>query len=73
MTKPEAELEFRETEFPFTVREYEQDGVPDLPARRESWNNWTDAQCKAGRITPHQDNTWAHPRWLETVRSSKFL
>ena len=26
---------------PFIREEYEQDGEPDWPARREGWNNWT--------------------------------
>lgn len=33
----------------------------DIPARDESWNNWTDYLCKDGVITPRQYSTWSHP------------
>jgi hypothetical protein len=34
----------------------------DAPALCEAWNNFTDALCKAGKITDHQYSTWTHPR-----------
>lgn len=44
------------------VRErYEQDGVPDWPARREAWNYFTDMLTRDGRITQHQRDTWTYP------------
>jgi len=45
---------------------YEQDGIPDYPARCESWNEFTDELCKDGYITLKQYSTWAAPR--ECVR-----
>ena len=47
---------------PFIQEEYEQDGEPDWPARRESWNNWTDSLCKDGQISDWQYDNWSQPR-----------
>lgn len=33
----------------------------DTTARRETWNNFTDALCKEGRITAKQYDSWTHP------------
>ena len=43
-------------------KQYEQDGIPDWPARREAWNNWTDSLCKDGQISDWQYENWSHPR-----------
>ena len=40
---------------------YEQDGIPDIPARCEAWNNWTDALCQGGQISDWQYENWSHP------------
>ena len=40
---------------------YEQDGLPDMPARREGWRNWTDSLCKDGQISDWQYENWSHP------------
>ena len=47
---------------PFIQDEYEQDGEPDWPARREAWNNWTDSLCKDGQISDWQYENWSQPR-----------
>ena len=47
---------------PFLRRQYEQDGQPDWPARREEWNNWTDFLCKDGQISDWQYANWSQPR-----------
>ena len=47
---------------PFIQDEYEEDGEPDWPARREAWNNWTDALCKDALISDWQYHNWTHPR-----------
>jgi len=47
---------------PFIQDEHEEDGEPDWPARREAWNNWTDALCKDGQISDWQYENWTHPR-----------
>jgi len=40
---------------------YEQDGIPDIPARCEAWNNWTDALASDGQISDWQVHNWGHP------------
>jgi hypothetical protein len=47
---------------PFIQDEYEEDGEPDWPARREAWNNWTDSLCKDGQISDWQYENWSQPR-----------
>ncbi len=52
---------FEDEVLPLVVEAYEQDGIPDWPARREAWNNWTDALCKDGEISDWQYANWSHP------------
>ena len=33
----------------------------DIVAKREAWNNFTDALCKEGYITTKQYNNWSNP------------
>ena len=40
---------------------YEQDGIPDIPARSEAWCNWTDSLCKSEVISDWQYENWSHP------------
>lgn len=61
MTKAEAVEHWRQYVLPGVVAQYERGGRRDLPARREAWNNYTDALHKDGLITAHQYNTWTHP------------
>jgi hypothetical protein len=61
MTRREALTEFKRTILPLVQARHERNGVIDRPARREAWNNWTDALCKEGRITMKQYETWAAP------------
>ncbi len=61
MTKREAEKEFKAYIMPEVKRRYESDGIIDVPARSEAWNNYTDSLCKDGRITSKQYSTWTHP------------
>ena len=46
---------------PFIQEEYEQDGIPDIPARSEAWNDWTDMLCKDGLISDWQYHNWGSP------------
>ena len=46
---------------PMIQEAYEQDGQPDWPARREAWNNWTDALASDGQISDWQVANWDHP------------
>ena len=45
---------------PMIQEQYEQDGTPDIPARSEAWNNWTDALCKDEQISDWQYENWPH-------------
>lgn len=80
MTKKEAVEEFKAHAMPWIQEQYEQDGRPDWPARREAWNNFTDMLQKEGRITMRQYETWTHPsitanpvNWLSTNPFQKPL
>jgi hypothetical protein len=68
LKRHQAFAEWCDVYLPNIVREYEKDGIPDVDARRESWNNFTDALCRDGRITDKQYEEWEHPATLETVR-----
>lgn len=61
MTWDEAVQEFMEHILPLVREQYEQDDIPDISARREAWNNWTDMLCKDGTITVEQYEDWDHP------------
>lgn len=67
MTKKQFEEDFRENTLPFIIERYEQDGVPDRPARCEAWNDTVDSYIKDGILSESAYN-WSHPRWLETAR-----
>ena len=49
MTFAEACEYFTNEILPMVQEQYEQDGVPDWPARGEAWCNWTDSLCKDQR------------------------
>jgi len=61
MTRDEAIEIFDNHVLPIVVQHYEQDGRPDECARREAFNNWTDAMCKDGQISDWQYENWTHP------------
>lgn len=46
---------------PMLQYEYEKDGIKDIPARDESFNNFTDSLLKEGFITQEQYDTFGHP------------
>ena len=46
---------------PMIQEAHEQDGIADIPARCEAWNNWTDSLCTDGQISDWQANNWGHP------------
>ena len=46
---------------PAISAQYEQDGEPDIPARCESWNNWTDGLSRNREISDWQYENWSHP------------
>ena len=51
------------------IQAYELDGHRDGPARRETWNNWTDSLCKDGQISDWQYMKWSHPDYLYELSS----
>jgi hypothetical protein len=61
MTFAQAAETFTLEILPMVQEAYEQDGDPDWPARREAWNNWTDAMCKDQQISDWQYMNWGHP------------
>ena len=65
MTKKQFEEFFRGEVLPSVVERYEQDGIPDKPARHEAWNDTVDAYIR-DRALPEAAGNWSHPRWLET-------
>jgi folate-dependent tRNA-U54 methylase TrmFO/GidA len=66
MTKREALNEWKACRLPAILWAEAQYGNGiDRPMRREDWNNYTDALCKAGAITLRQYETWTHPRIVD--------
>ena len=61
MTRDEAIDIFDNHILPIVKQGMEPDGEPDIPARSEAWNNWTDAMCKDGQISDWQYENWTHP------------
>tara|TARA_R110000824_G_scaffold232791_2_gene420953 strand:+ start:373 stop:597 length:225 start_codon:yes stop_codon:yes gene_type:complete len=61
MTRDEAIDIFDNHILPLVQQGMESDGEPDIPARSEAWNNWTDAMCKDGQISDWQYENWTHP------------
>ena len=61
MTHDQAVEYFNAEILPAIKEQFEQDGIADLPARREEWNNWTDSLCKDGQISDWQYMNWSHP------------
>mgnify|MGYP005820667385 FL=1 len=56
---------FNSTILPSIRQQYEQDGIPDIPARSEEWNNWTDSLCKSDIISDWQYANWSQPKTCE--------
>ena len=61
MTFNEACEMFTNEILPTIVQYFEQDGIPDIPARCEAWNNWTDELAADELISDWQVNNWGHP------------
>jgi len=62
MTHSQAINEFELFVLPRVIEHYEQDGIPDIPARSEAWNDWTDGLCKDNQISDWQYANWSQPR-----------
>jgi hypothetical protein len=61
LTKVDVVKIFREENLPAVRAHFEQDGIPDYPARCEEWGFLTDSLCKAGCITLAQYERWSAP------------
>ena len=61
MTFDQACEQFTDCILPMIQEQYEQDGIPDYPARREAWNNWTDSLARDEQISDWQVHNWGHP------------
>jgi hypothetical protein len=68
MNKAQFDNEFKMNDLEFIAKQYEQDGIPDKPARREAYNNKVDAYQKDGIITEEQAQNWCIPDSLETTK-----
>ena len=65
MTRKQAIGYFNANVLPFTQLQHEKDGIKDLSARREAWNDWTDYLCKDGAISDWQHAHWTYPSTCE--------
>ena len=68
MKKVDFDREFKMNDLEFIAKQYEKDGIPDRPARREAYNNKVDYYQKDGIITEKQANEWSIPDNLETTK-----
>ena len=60
-TRNQAIEEFKQTELPFVEIKYEQDGIPDLIARREAWHDFVNWLHENQEISDWQANNWTIP------------
>jgi len=67
MTQQEFNNYFKMEILPLIAKQYEQDGIPDRPARREEYNNLMDDYQKVGQISEEDANEWCIPDTLETT------
>ena len=58
---PDAVQQFVDFILPAIQEQYEQDGIPDMPARREAWCNWVDSLHQNEQISDWQADNWDHP------------
>jgi hypothetical protein len=62
MTWEQAVAEFNDYYMPLVRKEEKRyNNHPDLPMRRESWNNFTDSLCKDEQISDWQYENWSQP------------
>ena len=61
MTYDQAVEQFNDYILPMVIDHYEQDGIPDRPARVEAFLNWTDSLCKDHQISDWQYENWSVP------------
>jgi len=62
ITREQAIIRFEENFMPYVrIEEKRYNNHPDLPMRRETWNNYTDGLCKDGEISDWQYENWSQP------------
>jgi hypothetical protein len=67
LTLDQVNESFKMDILPLIAEQYEQDGIPDRPARSEAFNDYTDSLCKDGQITDEDYNDWGISDSLETT------
>lgn len=67
MTKQQFDQEFKMNDLEVIAKQYESDGIPDRPARREAYNNKVDHYQKEGLISEDDANEWCITDSLETT------
>ena len=65
INREQAIIQFASEILPIVKSAYEQDGIPDWPARREAWNNWTNGLCHDKLISDWQYENWSQPSCCE--------
>lgn len=64
LNKSQVDSSFINFILPEIKNQYEQDGIKDIPARCEAYNNYVDGLQKAGEITENQANKYCIPKRL---------
>jgi len=66
-TQAQFDAEFKANDLQTIAQQYERDGIPDRPARREAYNNKMDAYHREGLISDDAVNEWFISDSLETT------
>lgn len=66
-TQSQFDREFKMDDLHVIAKQYESDGIPDRPARREAYNNKMDAYHRDGLIDDEAVNNWCISDSLETT------
>ena len=61
-TKARVLADWKANILPHVKAHYEGDGIPDWPARSESWTIYVDSLNKEGVVTDWQAYNWSAPR-----------
>ena len=66
ITREQAIATFMECYVPVITKDEQRYNChPDLPMRRETWNNYTDSLCKDGEISDWQYENWSQPDYCD--------
>lgn len=68
ITKEQFDQDFKMNDLQAVANQYEKDGIPDRPARREAYNNKVDFYQKDGLISEKKANKWCITDSLETTK-----